>query len=104
MADRNVKIADFDGDNMNVLEWIQSVRMCAGATDWDDGGICERAKLHLTGKARTWLQNRIMALTPGVDTWCNEPNAYYLSYVCKLHIVLTLYANVSVFLTFSLLP
>lgn len=69
MADRNVKIADFDGDNMNVLEWIQSVRMCAGATDWDDGGICERAKLHLTGKARTWLQNRIMALTPGVDAW-----------------------------------
>jgi hypothetical protein len=69
MADRNVKIADFDGDNMNILEWIQSVRMCAGATDWDDEGICERAKLHLTGKARTWLQNRIMAMTPGIDAW-----------------------------------
>lgn len=69
MADRNVKITDFDGDNMNILEWIQSIRMCAGATDWDDEGICERAKLHLTGKARTWLQNRIMAMTPGIDAW-----------------------------------
>ena len=72
MADRNVKIADFDGENMNILEWIQSVRMCAGATDWDDEGICERAKLHLTGKARTWLQNRIMAMTPGINAWDPE--------------------------------
>jgi hypothetical protein len=69
MADRNIKISDFDGDNMSILEWLQSVRMCSAAAGWEDDATCERAKLHLTGRARTWLQNRIMANTPGINAW-----------------------------------
>ena len=69
MADRNIKIPDFDGDNMNILEWLQTVRMCALSAEWEDAATCERAKLHLTGKARTWLQNRIMAKTAGINHW-----------------------------------
>ncbi len=69
MADRNIKISDFDGENMSILEWLQSVRMCSAAAGWEDDATCERAKLHLTGRARTWLQNRIMANTPGINDW-----------------------------------
>lgn len=72
MADRNIKISDFDGENMSILEWLQSVRMCSAAAGWEDDQTCERAKLHLTGRARTWLQNRIMAGTPGINAWDPE--------------------------------
>ena len=54
---------------MSILEWLQTVKMCALSAEWEDAQTCERAKLHLTRRAKTWLQNRIMAATPGINHW-----------------------------------
>ena len=70
MADRNVKLSEFSGDvaidHMTVMEYINHVEMSRIAGGWTDAVTAEKVKLRLTGAARTWLQNRIRAETPGL--------------------------------------
>ena len=67
--DRNVRLVDFTGETMSILEWAQHVDLCRTAAGWTDAQTAERAKLHVSGRARTWLQNQILAQTPGLDAW-----------------------------------
>ena len=67
--DRNVRLVDFTGEGMSILEWTQHVDLCRTAAAWTDAQTAERAKLHISGKARTWLQNQILAQTPGIAAW-----------------------------------
>ena len=60
---------DFTGETMSILEWAQHVDLCRTAAGWTDAQTAERTKLHVSGRARTWLQNQILAQTPGLDAW-----------------------------------
>ena len=70
MVDRSVKLLEFSGDErvdkMTVIEYISTVEMSQTAGGWTDEITAEKVKLKLTGDARTWLQNRIHAGTPGL--------------------------------------
>ena len=67
--DRNIKLQSFDGTPSNALVWIKHIDMCQKAANWNSEQTAERARLHLTGEALTWIHNRIDAGTPGLDTW-----------------------------------
>lgn len=73
MADRTVKLPEFSGDiavdKMSAQEYISAVEMSARAGEWTDEVTAERVKLKLTGEARTWLNNRIRAETPGLGVF-----------------------------------
>ena len=69
MADRNVKMLDFDNESMSILTWVSHVDLCMVAAAWTQAQTATRAQLHLTGPAMTWLQNRIREGTEGIATW-----------------------------------
>jgi hypothetical protein len=73
MADRSIKLLEFSGDEridkMTVIEYISTVEMSQTAGGWTDEITAEKVKLKLTGDARTWLQNRINAGTPGLGAF-----------------------------------
>ena len=69
MADRNVKMLDFDTESMSVLSFVNHVDLCMVAAGWTQAQTATRAQLHLTGPAMTWLQNRIREETDGIAVW-----------------------------------
>ena len=76
MADKSIKLPEFSGDvaqdTMTVIEYINQVEMSKTAANWSDAVTAEKVKLKLVGPARIWLQNRIRALTPGLNAFDPE--------------------------------